>query len=122
MFKKILIILLIFTSSVCAEIVKELKVEGNNRISIETIKVYGEINIGSDYSTQELNRILKNLYSTNFFENINLELKDGILKIDLKEYSIINSISLDGEKSNQIKKQIFCDKFWINILYIFCTN
>ena len=106
MFKKILIILLIFTSSVCAEIVKELKVEGNNRISIETIKVYGEINIGSDYSAQELNGILKNLYSTNFFENINLELKDGILKIDLKEYSIVNSISLDGEKSNQIKKQI----------------
>ncbi len=106
MFKKILIILLIFTSSVYAEVVKELKVEGNNRISIETIKVYGEINIGSDYSAQELNKILKNLYSTNFFENINLELKDGILKIDLKEYSIINSISLDGEKSNQIKKQI----------------
>ena len=106
MFKKILIILLIFTSSVCSEIVKELKIEGNNRISIETIKVYGEINIGSDYSAKELNMILKNLYSTNFFENINLELKDGILKIDLKEYSIINSISLDGEKSNQIKEQI----------------
>ena len=93
MIKKILIILLIFTSSVSAEIVKELKVEGNDRISIETIKVYGEIKIGSDYSSQELNEILKNLYSTNFFENINLELKDGILKIDLKEYPIINSIS-----------------------------
>ena len=106
MLKNILVILLIFTSSVYAEVIKELKVNGNNRISIETIKVYGEINIGSNYSAQELNRILKNLYSTNFFENINLELKDGILKIDLKEYSIINSISLDGEKSNQNKKKI----------------
>ena len=106
MFKKILIILFILTSTVFAEVVKEIKIEGNNRISEETIKVYGEINIGSEYSNQELNEILKNLYSTNFFEDINLELKDGILKIVLKEYSIINSISLDSEKSNKIKEQI----------------
>ena len=107
MFKKFLIILLLFTSSVCAEVVKEIKIEGNNRISAETIKVYGEINIGSDYSNQQLNEILKNLYSTNFFENINLEIKDGILKIILKEYPIVNSLSLDGEKSSQLQKQIF---------------
>ena len=106
MFKKTLIILLFFTSSLYAEMVKELQVEGNSRISLETIKVYGEINIGSDYSNQQLNEILKNLYSTNFFENINLELKDGILKIILKEHAVINSISLEGEKSSQIKKQI----------------
>ena len=106
MIKKTFIILLFLTSSLCAEVVKELKVEGNNRISIETIKVYGEINIGSDYSVQELNEILKNLYATNFFENINLELKDGILKIDLKEYPVINSIVLSGEKSNTIKDSI----------------
>ena len=106
MFKKTLIILLIFTSSVCAEVVKEIQIEGNNRISLETIKVYGEIDIGSDYSTQRLNGILKNLYATNFFENISLELKSGVLKIILKEYSVINSIYLEGEDSSQIKKQI----------------
>ena len=83
MFKKILIILLILTSAACAEVIKELKVDGNNRISVETIKVYGEINIGSDYSNQQLNQILKNLYSTNFFEDIDLQLNDGILKITL---------------------------------------
>ena len=107
MLKKFLIIILFFILPVNAEVLKEFKVEGNERISQETIKVYGEINIGTDYTSEELNNVLKNLYSTNFFENINLELKEGILKIFVKEYGIVNSISLDGEESNQIKNLIF---------------
>jgi len=106
MFKKILIILLIFTSSVCAEVVKELKVEGNNRISLETIKVYGDIEIGKNYTELDLNEILKKLYSTNFFENISLNLENQILKIFIKEYPFISSINIEGEKSQRIRSLI----------------
>ena len=106
MFKQLLIIILFFILPVNAEVLKEFQVEGNERISAETIKVYGDINIGIDYTNEDLNKVLKNLYSTNFFENINLELKDGILKIFVKEYAVVNSISLDGEASNNIKNQI----------------
>ena len=107
MFKKIIILSLFFISSVHSEILKELKIEGNNRISAETIKVYGEIDLGTDFTNEKVNNVLKKLYSTNFFENIDLQFKEGILKITLKEYAIINSISLEGEKSNLVKKQIF---------------
>ena len=54
----------------------------------------------------EINKILKNLYSTNFFENVDVSFSNNILKISLKEYPVINQLILIGEKSNGIKKQI----------------
>ena len=50
-----------------AEIVKELKIEGNNRISKETIIVFGDIQISEDYNNQKINDLIKKLYETNFF-------------------------------------------------------
>ena len=65
-----------------AEIVKKIEIEGNSRISEETIKVYGKIKEpNSNYSKDELDNILKDLYSTNFFENVSLEVKDNTLFI-----------------------------------------
>jgi len=89
-----------------AEVVQKLQVNGNNRISNETIKVYGEITFGEDYSSFDLNEILKKLYKTNFFEDIKISLSKGVLNIDVKEYQIINFIDLGGEKSTSIKKKV----------------
>ena len=90
--------------NVSAEVVQKLQVTGNDRISQETIKVYGDISIGKDYSQSNVNEILKNLYNTNFFEDIKISLNNGILDISVKEYAIIYSIDLDGEDSKTIKK------------------
>ena len=78
--------------NVSAEVVQKLQVTGNDRISQETIKVYGDISIGKDYSQSNVNEILKNLYNTNFFEDIKISLNNGILDIYVKEYAIIYSI------------------------------
>ena len=106
MLKKIIIVFLFSVNFLRAEIITGLEIKGNKRISPETIKVYGEIEIGKDYSAFDLNNILKNLYETNFFETIDISLNDGLLQINLKEYSIINLITLKGEKSNRIKDSI----------------
>ena len=68
--KFITIFLLIISLSltVKAEIVKDVVVNNNDRISLNTIKTYGNIKIGTDYSSEALNQILKNLYETNFFK------------------------------------------------------
>jgi len=44
-----------------AEVVKELKIEGNNRISKETIIVFGDIQISEDYNNQKINDLIKKL-------------------------------------------------------------
>ena len=70
-FKSILILLFI-TISANSEIIKEIKVSGNKRVSSETVKIFSEININKDLSTNQLNDVIKKLYSTNFFSNVEI--------------------------------------------------
>ena len=62
--KKILIIITLFfyISPISAEIIKSVKIEGNERISDETIKVYGEIKVNENVDEFKINQIIKNLY------------------------------------------------------------
>ena len=106
MLKIYLILFCSFFLNLSAEVIQKLEIKGNNRISDETIKVYGEITIDKNYSNNEVNEILKNLYNTNFFEDINITLDNGILRIAVKEYAIINSIDLRGETSKNIRKLV----------------
>ena len=89
-----------------AEIIKKIEIKGNDRISEETIKVYGDIATGKDYSAFQINEVLKNLYDTNFFENIEISLNNNILNISVREYPIINFIDLRGENSEKTKEKI----------------
>ena len=106
MFKIYTSIFFLIFFNLSAEIIEKLEVKGNNRISDETIKVYGNITIDKDYSTFDVNEVLKNLYKTDFFEDIKISLNNGILNIAVKEYAIINSIDFQGEKSKTIEKKV----------------
>jgi len=93
--------------SLSAEIVKKIEINGNTRISDETIKVYGQLKKpNSDYSKSELDNVLKNLYSTNFFENVSLEIRNNILYVSIEEYPVVNQLLIIGEKSNKFKDEI----------------
>ena len=108
MIKKIAFILFIVLYPLLshAEIVKEIVIEGNKRVSSETIKVYGEIELNKDFSDSDINKIVKNLYSTDFFEDIKIQLNNNILKINLKEYPIVNQLIIIGENKKTLKEQI----------------
>ena len=89
-----------------ADVVNDLVISGNKRVSDETIKIYGEIDISKDITENELDKILKNLYSTNFFEDVKVQIKNNKLEIILKEYPVINQLILIGEESNKYKELI----------------
>ena len=99
-----LIFLIFFDAN--SEIVKEINITGNKRVSNETIKLYGDIKINQDYSDKDLNRILKNLYETEFFDDVKVSLSNNILTVNLKEYPIVNQLIIIGEKSKKYKDQI----------------
>ena len=89
-----------------AEVVNQVQIDGNKRISNETIKVYGEIELNKNYSEVDLNKILNNLYSTDFFEDINLKINNNILNIKVKEYPVVNKMIFLGEKKKAYKEEI----------------
>jgi outer membrane protein insertion porin family len=106
MIKIYTVLFCLFFFNLSAEIVQRLDVKGNNRISNETIKVYGDITIGKDYSAFEVDEVLKKLFNTNFFEDIKISLVNNSLNITVKEYAVINFIDLEGEESNTVKTKI----------------
>jgi len=99
-------IFLLISFNLYAEVIQKLEVRGNDRIGQETIMVYGEITMGKDYSSFDIDEVLKKLYKTNFFEDIKMSLSNGLLSIIVKEYSIISSVDIQGEKSKNVKKTV----------------
>ena len=113
MIKKTLFLILsylIIISVAKSDIINEIIIDGNKRVSDETIKVYGNFNIKDNITESDVNKIIRNLYSTNFFENVEISFSNNILKINLSEYPIINQLIIIGEKKkariDQIKKLI----------------
>ena len=53
-----------------SEIIEQIKIEGNKRISDEIILMFSEIDVGKDITSSAVNRITKNLFETNFFNRI----------------------------------------------------
>ena len=93
-------------SSLFAEIVNKINVKGNSRISAETIKVYGGIEINKDYNEIDLNRVLNKLYETEFFEDVKISFIGNELVVEVKEFPFVDQLIIIGEKSNNYKKQI----------------
>lgn len=96
----------LFSIEMKAEKVKEIIIDGNQRVSDETIIIYGKINKDEDYSAIKLNKIIENLYSTDFFEDVKIKLNNGVLKVELKEYPVINQLVLIGEPRKGLNDQI----------------
>ena len=58
----------ILSSLVNAEVVKSVQINGNKRVSEETIKVYGEIEINKNYIENDLDDVIKNSTQQNFLK------------------------------------------------------
>ena len=101
-----LLLTLLLIVSTKAEIVTKVVVNNNDRISLNTIITYGNIKIGSDYSSGDLNNILKNLYKTNFFADVSLEINNNILIIKVVENKLIQKINITGVKSDKFTEAI----------------
>ncbi len=106
--KLLLTVYIIFNSFFIAnaEIVKKIEINGNKRISDETIKMFSTIKIDQNLEIYELNDLIRRLYSTNYFKNIKTKLNKNILTIDVVENPIIGNITYNGIKAKKIKKAI----------------
>ena len=106
LFKLIFVISIFNFTALKSETVNTVIIDGNKRVSEETVILYGDIKLNEEINENKLNLILKNLYSTEFFEDVKLRVDKGTLFVNLKEYPIINQLILVGEPSNRIKNDI----------------
>ena len=103
---KIFLLFLLTIGLAFSEIVKKIEIFGNERIPIETINMLSNIDINDDINEKDINNLLKNLYETNFFKNLEIKLDNNVLKISVEENPIISDIKINGIKSKRIKESI----------------
>ena len=109
MFKKfylLFFIFILFCNTSSGEIVKKIEIEGNVRISNETINIFSQVAINDDLSFVEIDNILKKIYSTGFFADVKIKFEENILNIKVVENPIIQNITYDGIKAQKIKDVI----------------
>jgi len=109
MFKKfylLFFIFILFCNTSSGEIVKKIVIEGNVRISNETINIFSQVAINDDLSFIEIDNILKKIYSTGFFADVKIKFEENILNIKVVENPIIQNITYDGIKAQKIKDVI----------------
>ena len=106
--KIIIFILISLTISLNAksEIIKKIEIYGNERVSDQTIVIFSNLKVGDDIKTNDLNISLKEIYNTNYFEDVKMSFEDGILKINVKENPIIQSVLINGIEKNNIYEKI----------------
>ena len=108
-FKTLLLIFsfnIIFLNQSYSEILKKIEIVGNDRIPNATIEMFSSISIDDDIDDNKVNTILKQLYGTGFFSDVNINFESNILKISVIENPIIENINYTGIKAKKIKDPI----------------
>ena len=101
-----IIFFLTLINNTYAEKVSKIEILGNERIPPETIKMLSNIDIGDEVSPRQINDLIKNLYETNFFKNIEIIFENNILKFYIEENAIISNLKIKGVKAKRIKEDI----------------
>jgi outer membrane protein insertion porin family len=107
---KILSISFFLTTTVFSAVVEKFIIDGNKRISDETVIMFSNVSLKDEITNKKINLILKDLYKTNYFENVNVSFEDKTLLIKVKEYPIIQKINYTGVKSKTLLEAITLNK------------
>jgi outer membrane protein insertion porin family len=99
MLKKLpwLVMVLLGAQFLGADIIQKIQVEGNKKVSRETIQFYMKSREGGIYDAQKLKDDFQALWGTGFFEDIRIESENGdngkIVRLILAENPLISSVT-----------------------------
>ena len=80
-------------------LVSSIIIDGNKRISSDTIISLSKVQVGGIYSPTQLNSALQSIKKSSYFKNVDISLVNNVLNINVVENPTINSISFEGNKS-----------------------
>jgi len=78
------------------EIIREVQIEGTQRIEPETVRSYLAIQPGDPYDAERVDRSLKALFATGLFADVTLRREGDALIVRVVENPIINRIAFEG--------------------------
>jgi outer membrane protein insertion porin family len=84
--------------------VKDIRVEGLQRISAGTVFNYLPVKVGQTLDTKGSVEAVNALFKTGFFDDISLERDGDVLVVDVRERAAISSIKLEGNQDLETKQ------------------
>ncbi|MBT8141439.1 MAG: outer membrane protein assembly factor BamA [Gammaproteobacteria bacterium] len=102
--KKLILLLaatLLTTTTVIAEdfTIRDIRVEGMQRLEEGTVLTYLGINPGETVSRARMSRAIRALYRTELFDDIQFEREGDVLVVRIKERPVISSVDVEGNKA-----------------------
>lgn len=81
-------------------VVKDIEIEGLQRISPGTVFTYLPVAVGDEFDDSGSTKLLRNIYRTGFFEDAEVRRRGDVLVILVKERPAISDIRFDGAKDD----------------------
>ena len=82
-----------------AEVLKEMRIQGTRRIENATVANYTGMKIGQNVSNADLDAASKTLFATGLFSDVDIQMKKGIVSVEVKENPIVYEIFFEGNKA-----------------------
>ncbi|ARJ47789.1 outer membrane protein assembly factor BamA [Candidatus Pelagibacter sp. RS39] len=99
---KIIVIFSFLLSLANAEALKKFEISGNKRISDQTIIIFSELKVNEEITKIKLDEVIKKLYKTSFFKDINLSFENQTLFLKVEENPIIEKLEITGIKKQSL--------------------
>jgi len=80
------------------DIIRAIRVEGTNRIEVETVVSYMLIKPGDPYDIARVNSSIKTLFATGLFSDVSFRREGDTLVVRVVENPIINRVAFEGNK------------------------
>ena len=106
-FIQLILFSIFLTFSTYSKNYEKIIVNGNERISIETILVFSEINDNKSLDENSVNEILKRLYNSGFFKDVSVKIENNNLVIDVLENPIIQTVFIEGIKRKKTEESLY---------------
>ena len=86
---------------------EKIIINGNERISNETILIFSEIQDNIPLDENYINEILKKLYKSGFFKDVTVKIENNNLIIDVLENPIIQTVFIEGIKRKKTEETLY---------------
>ena len=96
-----------FAFSAYSKNYEKIIVNGNERISNETILVFSEIQDNKILDENSINEILKKLYKSGFFKDVTVKIENDNLIIEVLENPIIQTVFIEGIKRKKTVETLY---------------
>jgi outer membrane protein insertion porin family len=112
----VFILFILFSLTTSPETIEKIIVEGNKKVSRDTVLFYLKSRENGIYSASVLRDDFQSLWKTGFFENVTIESEDGtrgkVVKIKVKENLLISTITYKTGK--KVKEKDIVEKLQEN--------